>query len=104
MSDVKIIKLLSGQEVIAKVLTETAQEISMASPLSIQPMRSNETTLSIGLMPFTWAGVVEPWISINKQHVLCMMAPEEGLKTQYLAGLAGLTVPTASTPKLTLVE
>lgn len=107
MSDVKIVKLMSGQEIIAKVIAETDQELSLASPLTIQPMRSSETTLSVGLMPFTWAGVCDSGVSINKQHVLCIMPPEDGLKTQYLAGLAGLTVSNVTSgvgTKLTLVD
>lgn len=104
MSTVKLFKLVSGQEIIAKVVHQDEQMVVVESPLSIQPMRSGESTLSIGLMPFSWAGNPNMPVSINAQHILCFLEPEEGLKTQYLAGLAGLSVPSASTPKLTLVE
>lgn len=105
MPDVKVIKLLSSQELIAKIISETDNEVIIASPLLIQPMRSGEASLSIGLMPFSWAGDTrDASISLNKAHVLCTLEPEGDLKTQYLAGLSGITLPQSTTPKLTLVE
>lgn len=106
MNNVKIIKLVSTQELICKVMQETDTELHIASPLIIQPMRSGESSLSIGLMPFTWAGDVRDskWIAISKAHVLCVLDAEEGLQTQYLAGLSGLSLPQQSSPRLSLVE
>lgn len=100
---VKIIKFASNQEIIAKVLTQTATEIIVQSPLNVQPMRTGDASLSIGLMPFTWAGNNKESIALNRSLVLCVMPPEEDLRVQYLAALSGITLASASiTPKLTL--
>jgi hypothetical protein len=105
MGTVKIIKFVSSQEVIARVIEESSTEIIVESPLTIQPLRSGETSMAIGLMPFTWAGDNKDTVALNRAHVLCVMNPEDELKTQYLAALAGLTIPNgAATPKLTLTE
>jgi hypothetical protein len=104
MADVKIVKLSNSQEIIAKIMSSDDQTINVESPLVLQPMRSSETSLSIGMVPFTWAGRPDSWIGLNKSHVLCIMEPEEELKTQYLAGLSGITLPQRSPGKLTLVE
>lgn len=105
MSEVKIIKFLSSQEIIAKIVETTATEIVVQSPLAIQPIRSGESSMSLGLMPFTWAGNNNDSIALNKAHVLCVMEAEAELRTQYLAALSGIAIPSASpkTPKLTLV-
>lgn len=105
MSDVKIIKFMSAQEVIAKVVDETPTELIVESPLVVQPLRSGESSMAIGLMPFTWAGDSRETIALNRVHVLCVMKPEEELKTQYLAALSGITIPNGVvTPRLTLAE
>lgn len=103
---VKIIKVTGGQEIIAKVVEHTPTELLVQSPLTVQPLRSGESSLAIGLMPFTWGGDSKHAIAINKAHVLCVMDAEDELRTQYLAALSGLTLPGPSTktPKLTLVE
>lgn len=106
--DVKIIKLLSGQEVIAKVYQEFPTEgffsdVYIESPLTLQPMQNGERSFAISLMPFTWAGRIESKILINSAHITCFIEPEESLKTQYMAGLAGLSLP-QTTPKIHLTE
>lgn len=102
---VKIIKLISLQEVIARVVTETELELHVESPLAIQPMRTGETSMSLGLVPFSWAGNNKETITLNKAHILCVMNPEEDLKTQYIAALSGIALPNGgATPKLTLTE
>lgn len=104
MADVKIVKLSNSQEIIAKIMQETDTVLSVESPLILQPMRSGESSLSIGMMPFSWAGQPNAWVELNRAHVLCIMVPEDDLKTQYLAGLSGISLPRQSPSKLTLVE
>lgn len=106
--EVKIIKLLSGQEVIGKVTREDMEtdffgHVFVESPLTLQPMQSGERSFAISLMPFTWAGRADSKIQLNPAHITCFIEPEESLKTQYMAGLAGLALPSSS-PKITLTE
>lgn len=109
MADVKVVKFATGLELIAKVITETPTELVVDSPLALQAMRSSNSAegISIGLVPFSWAGAPTS-VALNKIHVLCVMEPDPQVKTQYLAGLAGISVPQGASvsdrPKLTLVE
>lgn len=108
MADVKVVKLATGLEIIAKVVTETPTELVVDSPLALQVMRSGSGAdgISVGLVPFSWAGVPTN-VALTKAHILCVLQPESQLETQYLAGLAGLSVPQApmpERPKLTLVD
>ncbi len=98
---VQIIKFVSNLEIIGKVVASSNTEIIVQSPLAVQPMRTGDQSLSIGLMPFTWAGNNKEPVSLNRAHVVCVMSPEEDLRTQYLAALSGITL-TSTTPKLTL--
>lgn len=101
MSNVKIIKFLSGQEIIGKVMSDDdINGVVVESPLTIQPMKQGDQ-FSLGLMPFSWAGSAKS-VNLNPSHVLCTMDAEPDLETQYLSGLAGLTPPPSR--KLTLVE
>mgnify|MGYP003340083326 FL=1 len=104
MSDVKIVKFLSDREIIAKIVNESKTAITVQSPLAIKPMRSGETSMALGLMPFTWAGSNREPITLNRDHILCIMTPESELETQYLAALSGITLPQGNTSKLTLTE
>jgi hypothetical protein len=104
MSDVKIVKFLSDREIIAKIVDGDKSTITVQSPLAIQPMRSGETSMALGLMPFTWAGSNRDPITLNRDHILCIMTPESDLETQYLAALSGIALPQGNTSKLTLTE
>lgn len=104
MSNVKIVKFMSGQEVIGKVIDESSTRVVVESPLTLQPMRNGET-VSLGLMPFSWGGKADA-VAFNAAHILCIMDAEDELATQYLAGLSGLSVPQSApsqSRKLTLV-
>jgi len=102
--DVKVIKFVNGQEIIAKVTTTTDTQVVIQSPLTLQPLRTGDSAMSIGLMPFTWGGDSRHPIALNAAHILCVMESESELKSQYLAALSGLALPSRSTSKLTLVE
>lgn len=101
MSDVKVVKFISGQEVIAKVISADSEIIVLESPLTVQPVRTQEG-LGIGLVPFSFASRSKQ-AAIAQSAILCILDPEEELANQYLAGLAGLTLaPEGALPKVTL--
>lgn len=103
MSEVKIVKFVYGAEVIAKV-TDFDNSVTLQSPLSLQPIQRQDS-MSLAMMPFTWAGETTNGIVIDKHHILCIMDCEDGLKSSYLANLAGLTIPSqTASPRLTLTD
>lgn len=99
MSNVKIVKFMSGQEVIAKLIDVDASDVllTLKSPLTLQPMRDGDS-MRVGLLPFSW-GAVADTVQIAASQVLCIMDAEDGLAAQYLAGLAGVTM---AEPRITL--
>lgn len=107
MSDtVKVFKFISGQEVVAKVQDRTDSHVIVTSPLALQPHRQDPSgSVGIALVPFSWGGKSEN-VALNNSHILCELDADEYLSSQYLAGLAGLSIPNepSSTSRLTLVE
>jgi hypothetical protein len=103
---VAIVKLSNGQELIAKVTDSSpTRGMVLSSPLLLQAVRDTNG-VAIGLVPFSWGGLTQD-VAIAREHILCALLPEPSLQNQYLASLAGLTLPTGNeptTPRLTLVE
>ena len=103
MSEVKIVKFVYGAEVIAKVV-DNGTTVVLQSPLELRPMQRQDG-FSLAMVPFSWAGNATEGVEISRQHILCLMDCESGLKTSYLANLAGITVPGAGDgPRITLSE
>lgn len=101
MSNVKVVKFVSGQEVISKVIDDNGNNLVLESPLTVQTMRTPEG-LGIGLVPFSFASSAKQ-VVINRANILCVLEAEEQLASQYLAGLAGLTLSgTDGLPRVTL--
>lgn len=102
MSEVKVVKFISGQEVLTKVLNDGKEGILIESPLTIQVVRTQDGGLGVSLVPFSFGGKVDQ-VVIDKRGVLCVLDADEQIATQYLAGLAGLTVePASALPKISL--
>lgn len=103
--EVKVIKFMSGQEIIAKVIGGDGVVYVVESPLAVQPVRQGDS-IGIAFAPFSMAGSGSDQITIAGLHVTCMMDPDERLKTHYLASIAGITLPDTAPArsKLTLVE
>jgi hypothetical protein len=103
VTEVKVIKLANGQELIAKVVNGlTGGGILVESPLSLQPMRT-ENGLAVGLIPFTFGGKNSGQIKLAAEHVLCIMDAESDLESQYLGAISGLVLPQGqANPKVLL--
>jgi hypothetical protein len=102
-AEVKVIKFMSGQEIIAKVIGGDGVVYVIESPLAVQPVRQGDS-IGVAFAPFSMAGAAEGQITIAGLHVTCMIDPDERLKTHYLASIAGITIPSdsASRSKITL--
>lgn len=99
---VKIIKLLTGEELIAKVLPSSDSVVILQNPVRIvvippdprmqfDPKKSS----NIGLAP--WAEFTDDKeFVLDKSHVLAIMNPIKEFATQYSSMFGGLVVPTTN--------
>lgn len=86
--EIYTIKLTSGEELVAKVLSVTDQWIQVSNPLSVAPGPQG-----MALMPamFTQEPRAEPQINIS---TVTMFAVTDGaVKSKYLEATTGLRVP-----------
>lgn len=92
---VKIIKLLTGEELIAEVLPSDSATCRLKNPLRIVvlPNKLDPTKPNIALAP--WAEFTdEREFFIDKSHVLAIMTPIKEFINQYNSMFGGLVLPT----------
>ena len=101
---IKIIKFMSGQEVVARVIGGDGIVYVLESPLTVQPVRQGDK-IGMALTPFSLAGNADKQVTVASLHVTCMMDPDEQFKTHYLATIAGIELPTNSPgPRISLTD
>lgn len=98
MSKVKIIKLLSGEELLAEVVSElssaTKVEYTIKNPVRIivMPNKMDPKTPSVGFAP--WAEFSdEKSFTLDKSHIIVMMEPIKDFLNHYNSMFGGLVVP-----------
>jgi hypothetical protein len=84
--DIVSIKLVNGEEIIARYDTETTTDITINRPLAL--------TLDgdrLGMIPWILLGEKET-ITINKNHFFVMMICKKDAAKQYLEGITGVVI------------
>jgi len=79
MIDVKLIRIVTGEEVVAELIEETASFIKIQNGLVVLP-----TAQQVGFAP--WATVIskdDPEIVISKNHVVYMVEVQEDIAKKY---------------------
>ena len=99
---VKLIKLLSGEDLIAKVLPSSDEVVKMENPVRIvvippppQMQYDPKRATNVGFAP--WAEFSEDKvIVVDKSNVIAIMNPIKEFANQYNAMFGKLVVPTGS--------
>jgi hypothetical protein len=79
MIDVKLLRIITGEEVIAELLSETEETITVQNGLVVLP-----TNNGVGFAP--WATVIskeKPEIMISKNHIVYVVEVQEDLSKKY---------------------
>ena len=79
MIDVKLLRIVTGEEVIAELLSETEDTITVQNGLAVLP-----TNNGVGFAP--WATVIskdEPEITISKTHLVYVAEVQEDVCKKY---------------------
>ena len=95
MIDVKLIRIITGEEVVAELLEETASYIKVQNGLVVLP-----TAQSVGFAP--WATVISkenPEIPVQKTHVVYLAEVQEDVAKKYNE-MYGSKLVTPSSKKL----
>ena len=95
MIDVKLIRIITGEEVVAELLEETESYIKVQNGLVVLP-----TAQSVGFAP--WATVISkenPEITVQKTHVVYLAEVQEDVAKKYNE-MYGSKLVTPSSKKL----
>ena len=92
-NDVKILKLITGEEVIARVIEEKNNLITLEKPMILQMMPPDRTT---GQIPFA----LVPWmkssknekVTISTEHIIAEDEASEQTEKNYLQMVTGLSL------------
>ena len=79
MIDVKLLRITTGEEVVAELLSETEDTITVQNGLVVLP-----TNTGVGFAP--WATVIskeDPEITMSKRHVVYVAEVQEDVAKKY---------------------
>lgn len=84
--DVVSLKLLNGDELIARFESETATEIKISKPLAV-----TVGPQGLGMMPWIFLGNKETFV-LQKSHVFVMIPSKKDAADQYIQGTTGIAL------------
>lgn len=84
--DVVSLKLINGDEIIARFESETTDEVKIDRPLSI-----TMSPQGMGLIPWIFLGDAKT-VNIKKNHVFAMMPSKKDAADQYMQGTTGIAL------------
>lgn len=84
--DVVSLKLVNGDELIARFENETAEEIKISKPLAI-----TIGAQGLGMMPWMFLGEKET-VTLKRNHVFVMMISKKEAADQYMQGTTGIAL------------
>jgi hypothetical protein len=92
-NDVKVLKLITGEEVIARVTEEKNNLITLEKPMILQMLAPDRTTgqIPFALVPWMKAAKNEKVI-ISTEHIIAEDEGSEQTEKNYLQVITGLTL------------
>ena len=91
-NDVKILKLISGEEVMARVTEGDNGLITLSKPMTLQAVPNQQTgQMGFALIPWLMSARGEK-ITISTNHVIAQDEASAEVEKNYLATVTGLTL------------
>ena len=86
--DIISIKLVTGEEVVAKFEEETDTDITVNKPMSLQVGPQG-----VGISQFMLTMDMDSKVTISKQNCLVIVPTRKEMSDQYIQGTTGLAMP-----------
>lgn len=95
-TNLKILKLLSGDELLAEVIGDSASMITVKNPVRIvvMPSKANPQTPTVGFAPWAEFSDEKEFI-IHKAHIITTMKPVQEFINQYNSMFGGIVAPSS---------
>lgn len=84
--DVVSIKLINGDEIIARFESETSDEVKIDRPLAL-----TMSGQGLGMIPWIFLGD-KNLITLKKSHVFCVVPSKKDAADQYMQGTTGIAL------------
>ena len=92
-NDVKVLKLITGEEVIARVSEENSNLITLEKPMTLQMMPPNTSTGQVGFALVPWIKAAKnDKTTISIEHVLVTDEASDQTEKNYLQVVTGLSL------------
>ena len=92
-NDVKVLKLITGEEVIARVTEEENNLITLEKPMILQMLGPNTTTGQVGFALIPWMKAAKnEKVTISTEHILTEDEASEQTERNYLQLVTGLSL------------
>ena len=97
VENLKIVHLLSGEQVIAEVVKDTTHELKVRNAIRIVvvPNKADPNVPSVGFAPFIQF-TDDKDLTLNKNCVITIVTPMKEFVNQYNSVFGGLVVPETS--------
>ena len=92
-NDVKVLKLITGEEIIARVTEEKNNLITLEKPMILQMLAPDRTTgqIPFALVPWMKAAKNEK-VTISTEHIIAEDEASEQTEKNYLQVVTGLSL------------
>jgi len=91
-NDVKVLKLITGEELITRMEESKDGFLILEEPRSIQAIAPNAAgQMGIGLVPWSVGGKLDK-ITLDNKHVIIILEPKRDMENMYLSSITGLTL------------
>ena len=94
MANVKIIRFITGEEIIGKIVSDDEKEIEGENPFRIVvvPSKTDPSNPTVGFAPYIqWTD--EKVLTFNLEHVTTIVNPVAEFVNQYNGMFGGIVVP-----------
>ena len=92
-NDVKVLKLITGEEVIARVIEEKNNLITLEKPMILQMLAPDRTTGQIGFAMVPWMKAAKnEKVIISTEHIIAEDEGSEQTNKNYLQLVTGLSL------------
>tara|TARA_R110002051_G_scaffold134579_1_gene207638 strand:+ start:237 stop:521 length:285 start_codon:yes stop_codon:yes gene_type:complete len=92
-NDVKVLKLITGEEVIARVSEENSNLLTLDKPMTLQMMPPNTSTGQVGFAIVPWIKAAKnDKVTISTEHVLVTDEASSQTEKNYLQVITGLSL------------
>jgi len=92
-NDVKVLKLITGEEVIARITEEENNLVSLKQPMTLQMLPPNTSTGQVGFALVPWIKAAKNnKATISIEHVLVTDEASDQTEKNYLQVVTGLSL------------